>query len=160
MSIQAFQTLANSKLKFGLFLFAKLPSAWFSGVKIKSINKEQCITTVPYKWLTQNPFKSTYFASQAMAAELSTGALAMMYIYKITPGVSMLVVSMKAQYFKKAVGTTIFTCTQGAEFETAIKNAISQGTGQTVTATSHGTNAQGEVIASFEFEWSFKAKKG
>ena len=65
-------------LKLNFFLFFKLPSAFWSGVRVKSISKEQCIVTVKHRWFNQNPFKSLYFAVQAMAAELTTGALVMM----------------------------------------------------------------------------------
>ena len=71
-------------LKLNIFLFFKLPSAFWSGVRVKSISKEQCIVTVKHRWFNQNPFKSMYFAVQAMAAELTTGALVMMQIKKIT----------------------------------------------------------------------------
>jgi hypothetical protein len=45
-----------------------------------------------------------------MAAEMSTGALAMAYLYKIDPPVSMLVVKVESEYFKKATGRTNFVC--------------------------------------------------
>ena len=60
---------------------------------------EKCITSVPYKWLTQNPFRSTYFASLAMAAEMSTGILALSNVYKRNPPFSMLVIKMEASLF-------------------------------------------------------------
>ena len=53
----------------------KLPSAWLCGVRVKAISKTDCSVGVKHKWINQNPFKSMYFAVQAMAAELSTGAL-------------------------------------------------------------------------------------
>jgi hypothetical protein len=44
------------------------------------------------------------FACLAMAAEMSTGVLAMAHVYKRKPAISMLVVKMEAEYFKKATG--------------------------------------------------------
>ena len=102
-SQQSFLKLANHPLKFRMYLLYRLPAAFFSGIKIREIDEERCITSVPYKWLTQNPFRSTYFASLAMAAEMSTGALALSNVYKRTPPVSMLVTNMEAAYFKKAL---------------------------------------------------------
>lgn len=46
-------------------------------------------------------FRSTYFACLAMAAEMSTGALAMAHLYHSDPPVSMLVVKLESEYFKK-----------------------------------------------------------
>lgn len=52
---------------FNLFLLAKLPAAYFSGVRVLSLDEEECKVKVPYKWFSQNPFKSTYFACLSMA---------------------------------------------------------------------------------------------
>ncbi|MET0241909.1 MAG: thioesterase, partial [Flavitalea sp.] len=57
-----FARLVNSGFRFRLFLLAKLPSAYFSGVRVRSLDEEKCIVTVPFKWFSQNPFRSTYFA--------------------------------------------------------------------------------------------------
>ena len=64
-----------SPSKLNTFLFLKLPSAFWSGVRVKSISIEKCVVTVKHRWFNQNPFNSMYFAVQAMAAELTTGAL-------------------------------------------------------------------------------------
>ena len=61
--------------KFNTFLFFKLPSAFICGVRVKAINEKHCVVSVKHRWINQNPFNSMYFAVQAMAAELSTGAL-------------------------------------------------------------------------------------
>jgi hypothetical protein len=60
--------------KLNLFTFFKLPSAFWSGVRVKSISPEVCEVTVKHRWFNQNPFNSMYFAVQAMAAEFTTGA--------------------------------------------------------------------------------------
>ncbi|MEO5562810.1 MAG: thioesterase, partial [Chitinophagaceae bacterium] len=57
-----FIQLTNHPLKFRMFLFAKLPSAYFAGVRVREMDEKKCVVTVPYKWYTQNPFRSTYFA--------------------------------------------------------------------------------------------------
>lgn len=151
-------SLVNSSFKFRMYLLYKLPAAFFSGVKIKEITKEKCITTVPYKWLTQNPFRSTYFASLAMAAEMSTGILALINTYKREPSVSMLVTKMEATYFKKATEHTFFTCEEGLQIANAINDSCSTGEGKIITVKSIGKNKSGELIAEFLFTWSFKPK--
>jgi len=146
-------------VKFRAFLFWKLPAAFLAGVRIREINERQCSVSVPYKWLSQNPFRSTYFASLAMAAEMSTGALAMAHVYKRQPPVSMLITKLSAEYHKKAVGRTLFTCEDGDALKAAIENAIASGEGQEFTARTTGRNEAGDVVAVFFFTWSFKAKK-
>ena len=160
MSFSSFQSLASSRVRFGFFMLVKLPSAFFSGVRLRRITEQEAVVSVPYKWFSQNPFRSTYFACQAMAAEMSTGVLALGHIYKRKPAVSMLVTGLKATYYKKAVSRTYFTCHQGEEIRQAIEQAITTGEGQTIDVISIGRNASGEVISEFLISWSFKGKQG
>lgn len=142
-----------------MFLLTRLPSAFLAGVRIREVDEKKCIVSVPFKWLSQNPFRSTYFACLSMAAEMSTGALAMAHLYKIKPAVSMLVVKVESEYFKKATGHTYFECEDGLQFEEAIDETIASGEGKTVRAKSVGKNKEGDVVAEFFITWSFKAKK-
>lgn len=145
-------------VKFRLFLLSKLPSAFFSGVRVIDANEEKCNVKVPYKWFSQNPFKSTYFACLSMAAEMSTGVLALAHIYKREPSVSMLVLKVDGNFVKKATGITIFTCEDGITIKQTIEDAISTNEGRSVTAKSTGRNAAGEIVAEFTVTWSFKVK--
>ena len=153
-----FIKLVKHPIKFRLFLFSKLPAAFFSGVRVKEMDENKCMVSVPFKWLTQNPFRSTYFASLSMAAEMSTGALALAQIYKRNPPVSMLVVKVESEYFKKATGKTFFTCNDGQLFCNAVEESIATGEGRTIRAKSIGVNDKSEVVAEFFITWSFKAK--
>lgn len=155
-----FIQLVHSKWKFNLFLLKNLPSAYFSGVRVRSLTEAACSVTVPYQWFSRNPFNSTYFACLAMAAEMSTGVLALGNIYGQKPGISMLVVALQATYYKKAIGITTFTCADGAAFANAIQQAKLSGESHTVTSISNGYNNANELVASFTITWSFKAKKG
>ncbi len=97
-----------SPSKLNTFLMLKLPSAWISGVRVKKINKAECEVGVKHRWINQNPFNSMYFAVQAMAAEMSTGALVMLHIKEKYEKISMLVAQNKAVFTKKATGKIIF----------------------------------------------------
>ena len=103
-----FLQLINNPFKFRIFLLSKLPSAFFSGVRVITADENKCTVKVPFKWFSQNPFKSTYFACLSMAAEMSTGVLALAHIYKRKPSVSMLVLKVEGHYFKKATSITFF----------------------------------------------------
>ena len=155
---EEFLKLIKHPIKFRLFLLSKLPSAFFSGVRVVDADEKKCIVKVPYKWLTQNPFKSTYFASLSMAAEMSTGVLAMAHIYKREPAVSMLVLKVEGSFIKKATGITIFTCEEGVMIRKTIEDAIFSNEGKIVTARSYGRNAADEIVAEFAITWSFKVK--
>lgn len=154
-----FIQLMKHPLKFRMFLLMKLPSAFFSGVRVRDIDEKHCVVTVPYKWFSQNPFKSTYFACLSMAAEMSTGALAMAHLHKRIPSVSMLVVKVESEYFKKATGETSFVCNEGEAMQHAIEESIATGEGRIVRAKSTGKNPAGEIVAEFYITWSFKAKR-
>ena len=155
---QNFIKLMKHPVKFRMFLFTKLPAAYIAGVRVREVDEKKCVATVPYKWLSQNPFRSTYFACLSMAAEMSTGALAMAHLYKINPPVSMLVVKVESEYFKKATGRTSFVCEDGELFQKTIEETIATGEPKTLRAKSVGANKEGEIVAEFYITWSFKTK--
>ncbi len=147
-----------SRFQINLFLFFKLPSAFWCGVRLKSITQEQCVTSVRHRWFNQNPFQSMYFAVQAMAAELSTGALVMQNIKESGKKISMLVANNKGNFTKKATGRITFTCQDGLSVTKTIQQAITTGEGQTVWLKAIGTNEKGEQVSEMDFEWTLKLK--
>ena len=144
--------------KINTFLMFKLPSAYFTGVRVKTIRDSSCITTVKHRWINQNPFNSMFWAVQGMAAELSTGAMVMAKIKESGRNISMLVANNKGSFTKKAKGRIFFTCTDGSKIDAAIIEAIHTGAGQTIWMKSEGKDAAGNVVSTFEFEWTLKLK--
>jgi hypothetical protein len=141
------------------FFLAKLPLAWVAGLKVRHLDTRSCTATVPYGWRTTNPFRSTYFAAQAMAAELSTGALAMLATELAPRPVAMLIVGLEATFEKKATGLTAFTCEAGPEIFAAVARTLETGEPATVRAETVGRAADGTVVARFAFTWSFKRRE-
>lgn len=144
---------------FNIYLFIKLPSAFFCGLNIIKLDVDNCQVTLPYGWRSQNPFQSIYFAAQSMAAEMSTGALAWLAIENANANIGMLVVKVEGRFSKKADKLTTFTCTEGAKIFAAIDKAISTGEKVPVTIESVGTMPDGTEVARFLITWSFKKKK-
>lgn len=138
------------------FLFLKLPLAWLAGIRVKSINHSDCTVSITHRWINQNPFQSLYFAAQAMAAELTTGALVMWHIKKSGQKFSMLVTQNNAAFHKKAKGNIKFTCHKGTSIATAIETAINTNQPQKIWLSSEGKNSSEVVVSSFNFEWSIK----
>lgn len=99
-----------------------------------------------------------YFAVQAMAAELSTGALVMRCIRQSNHQISMLIVSNKSTFTKKATGKITFACEDGNAISAAISAAIQTQEGQTCWMKSIGRNAGNEIVSEMHFEWTVKAK--
>ncbi|MCC7507324.1 MAG: DUF4442 domain-containing protein [Saprospiraceae bacterium] len=158
MSKDKFLRLVNSPWRFRLFLFWKLPAAWFMGIRLQSCTNEKAVVRLPFGWRSQNPFRSTYFAAQCAAGELSTGILALAILQDMPP-VSMLVVSIEAEFYKKADSTLQFTCEEGDALEACIRKAVESGEAQTYRATSAGCLPDGTEAAKVWITWSFKRKK-
>lgn len=144
--------------KLNVYMFLKLPSAFWCGVRVKTITSQKCETVVRHRWFNQNPFRSMYFAVQAMAAEFTTGALVMYQIKKSNQNISMLVANNKAAFTKKATGKIKFSCHDALKIENAIKEAIVSKEGQTLWLKSIGINENGEQVSEFEFEWTIKVR--
>lgn len=147
-----------SPSKLNSFLMLKLPSAWLCGVRVKHIDQTECEVGVTHRWINQNPFNSMYFAVQAMAAELSTGALVMNRIQASGKKISMLVAQNKSSFSKKATGKIRFTCYDGNKVTEALDKTIESGEGQTFWMKSVGINEEGVEVSVFEFEWTVKLK--
>lgn len=154
---ERFRKQANG-FGFNLYLLAKLPAAYFSGVRLVRLTEETCKVKVPYKWFSQNPFRSTYFACLSMAAEMSTGLPCLMAIDKMKPKVSMLVVNLESTFTKKATDVTTFECQDIPAIYDTVFKAIETKEGQTVVTQSVGFNKAGEEVARFKITWSFKSK--
>lgn len=144
--------------KINAFLMFKLPSAYITGVRVKSISENTCVTRVKHRWINQNPFNSMFWAVQGMAAELSTGAMVMAKIQASGRNISMLVASNKATFSKKAKGRINFSCSDGELIDAAIQEAIRSGEGKTLWMKSEGKDADANVVSIFEFEWTLKVK--
>lgn len=140
------------------FMLSKLPLALFAGLRVREFDEEHCTVTVPYGWRSTNPFRSTYFAALSMAAEMSTGALALLEVQLAPKPVSMLITGLTAEFGKKATGLTSFTCADGRALAAAVARAVA-GEPNAFEATTVGTAQDGAVVARFTFTWSFKAKE-
>ncbi|WP_422360183.1 DUF4442 domain-containing protein [Reichenbachiella sp.] len=144
---------------FRTFLFLKIPLGWASGMKVIELEPDHASTTVAHRWLNQNPFKSMYFAVMAMAAELSTGALALMAIEGQSPSVASIIVGMDAEFVKKATSRVKFTCSEGSKVLEAVEKCMISGESETVKLRTEGKTADGTLVAVFHFTWSFKQRK-
>jgi hypothetical protein len=147
-----------SSFGFRIFLWRQLPLAAFAGLRLRSLDEGGCTVILPGGWRTQNPFRSTYFAAQAMAAEMSTGAPALVLVQGNEAKVSLLVTNVHARYTKKIVGESQFTFREVGEMADTIERAAQTGEPATYVARSVGRNASGEVASEFEVTWSFKRR--
>lgn len=141
-----------------LYFLSKLPLALMAGLRLRELDERHAVVTVPYGWRSTNPFRSTYFAALAMAAELSTGALAMVATDLAPRPVALLIVGLTAGFEKKATATTTFTCEEGDKLAAAVTRAVETGEPATAEVETIGRSPDGTVVARFTFTWSFKAR--
>lgn len=148
----------KSPLLMRLFMLRSLPLAMIAGLRIDALDAGRCAASVPYGWRTTNPFRSTYFAALSMAAELSTGALALVAVHASGAPVAMLITDLEASFGKKATARATFTCEAGAAIEAAVAETVATGAPVTATVTTVGRLADGTEVARFRFTWSFKRR--
>ncbi len=153
-----FRNLALNRWKLNWFFLKNMPLGFIAGMRVVSFDDNHAAVSIPYNFITKNPFKSVYFAAQSMAAELSSGVIAINEVMNADIPVSMLVFNMDAQFTKKARSKVIFTCNDVPAIKKAVKQALETGEGQTVTITTTGTDSSGDVVSVFHFTWTFKAK--
>ena len=136
-----------------------MPAAFFAGIRVQEFTDEKSVVTIKYSWLTQNPFKSIYFACLSMAAEYSTAILMINQLQQFNKPVSTLVIKHQAVYTKKAVGTIFFTCVDGLASRDKLSHAMKTGEAVIIETKSIGKDEKGDTIGEFIFVWSVKAKK-
>jgi len=147
-----------SPFGFRMFLWRQLPLAAFAGLRLRSLDEGGCTVILPGGWRTQNPFHSTYFAAQAMAAEMSTGAPALVFVQGSEAKISLLMTNVHARYTKKVAGESQFTFREIGEMKDTIDRAAQTGESATCVARSVGRNASGDIASEFEVSWSFKRR--
>lgn len=148
----------KSPLQFRLYMLAKLPLALFAGLRVRELDAGRCAVSVPYGWRSTNPFRSTYFAALSMAAEMSTGALAMMATQLAPQPVALIIVDLEAKFDKKAQALTIFTCEDGGKAFAAVAETVATGEAALARMETVGRAPDGVVVARFAFTWSFKRR--
>ena len=156
---EAFASKLLRPINFFLFTLRHLPIANLAGLKLVTLNGNQCQTTIPYKFLNKNPFKSTYFAVQSMAAEASTAALAMVALRRHTESIAFIIVDLKATFSKKTTSKVTFTCNDGAKFAEGLEKLIQTNQPVEITAKTIGRIEDGTEVATFHFTWSFKIRE-
>ena len=140
------------------FMLAKLPLGLFAGLRIRSVDVDRCEVALPYGWRTTNPFRSIYFAAQSMAAELSTGAIAMLAVELAPAPVAMLITGLESSFSKKANARTTFTCEEGAKIFAAVRHTVETGEPATARVETVGRMDDGVEVSRFVFTWSFKKR--
>lgn len=143
---------------FKLYLLSKLPLAFCAGLRLVRLDHQECVVALPGGWRTRNPFGSTYFAAQAMAAEMSTGAPAMILTLGAPQSIALILVDIRAAFSKRILGPALFTFRGLGAMHEAIEQAGVQDEPVLFTARSMARGEDGVIASAFEVTWSFKRR--
>ncbi len=158
-NIKFFQRVMNNRVLFKIAVFFRAPLDFITGMRIRELNERSCEVSVPYRWLNKNPFRSTFWAVLGMAAEMSTGVLVMMYTYRLTSSIAIIVGSCTGEFMVKATDRTTFVCNDGKRIAATVKKAIQTGEPQEVVCKTTGYSQIGEEVARFTFTWKMKRRE-
>lgn len=144
---------------FRVYLLGRLPLAAGAGLRVRRLDDTGCDVSLRGGWRTRNPFASTYFAAQAMAAEMSTGAPASVLVASAPASVAFILRGIRAVFTKRIVGESLFTFEDMAGLGAAVDRAAAGPEEQAYTGRSTGRTSAGEPAAEFEITWSFKRRR-
>ena len=113
---------------------------------------------MPGGWRTQNPFKSTYWAAQGMAAEMSTGLIPTAYVRAAPVPIRMILAGTNARFVKMCKGKSIFKHEAGNAVLCAMSQTLETGKSVECNLTSIGYDMIGDVVSEWSFRWSFRAR--
>jgi hypothetical protein len=140
------------------YMLTRLPLALWAGLRVVRLDDQGCTVRLPGGWRTRNPFGSTYFAAQLMAAEMATGAVAMMLVRSAPASVALILREVRGVFSKRVQGRSHFSFDDAAGMRAVIERAAASGEGEFYTGRVAGTNQNGEPAAEFEITWSFKRR--
>ncbi|UZR95477.1 DUF4442 domain-containing protein [Chondrinema litorale] len=155
---QAYVKKVSNPFAFRLWTLMQVPLGFIAGMQLTKLTPYKAESTLPFKWLNQNPFKSIYFAAQSMAAELSTAALAITAIQGYKPSVATIIVNLEAEFIKKATGKVTFTCEDGMAIFEAVNQCLATKEATSVKVKTTGRMADGTIVSTFWLTWSFKQR--
>ena len=147
-----------NRLLFKANLWARLPLAACAGLRLLRLDDAGCTVRLPGGWRTRNPFGSAYFAAQMMAAELATGAPAMLLVRASPASIAFILREAGGTFVKRVVGPSTYTFVDVAGLRAALAAAAAGSEGVAYTAQVTGSTAAGETASTFAVTWSFKRR--
>lgn len=145
---------------FGLL---QIPMLFFISPTVVELDDERCVVKIRLRRRTRNHLKSMYFGVLAAGADCAGGLMAMRLIQGATGKgkASLLFKDFHAEFLKRAEGDVLFTCTQGAEIQAMVAQALESGERQNlkvhVVATVPSKLGE-EPVAKFILTLSIKKK--
>lgn len=149
-------SILDSPWRLRIFFLRYLPMAFLAGIRMESRKDSQATVSLPYRYLTKNPFQSIYFACQVMAAEFSTAVMLLSAIERTGSDIKLIVVNVEAEFQQKAKHDIFFTCTANDDLDQHLQQIHQSKESKTVILECYGKNYTGEVISTFHITWSLR----
>ena len=143
---------------FKTYLLLRLPLALCAGLGLRRLDETGCAVSLPGGWRTQNPFQSTYFAAQVMAAEMAVGAPALVLVQGAPASVAMILRGIEAAFTKRIQGPSQFVFEDVAGLAAAVDRAARSGESESYAGRVEGRTNDGTPAAEFTVSWSFKRR--
>ncbi len=106
------------------FAKKKIPMLYYVEPSILELNDKEIKIKIPFKDKNKNHLGSMYFGVLCVGADASGGVLAMKLIKDSGKNISLVFKDLKADFFKRAVGDTIFVCKDGDGIKELIQKVI------------------------------------
>ena len=154
------RTLARLRSPVAMFGFSlwSMPLAVFTGLRVEELTEARCVVSLPFGWRTQNPFRSMHWAAQGIAAELATALHASASIRAAPVPVRMILARSEAQFTRMCRGRARYVFEQVGAVREALERTLASGASVNVATHVTGYDPDGEVISTWVFEWSFRAR--
>ncbi len=141
------------------FGFWKIPVLSYVSPSVVELTPDVCKIKIPLNRKTKNHLNSMYFAVLAAGADSAAGLLAMQTLLKLGKTKGLAFKAMKANFYKRAEGDTIFVCKQGPEILKALEVAKATKERQNLDVKVHAfvpDKLGDEVVADFVMTLSLK----
>lgn len=139
----------------------KIPSLFFVGPRVRTLDDEGCAVEIPLGWRTKNHVGSMYVGVLCAGADLASGLNAARLIYGGHRDVILVFADLKADFLKRADGDVLFRTTQGRAIAEAVRRAEETGERQTLPVEVIATVPKkygDEPVARFTMGLSLKKK--
>lgn len=151
---------ARETLALRLFSLARIPLLAYIRAQVADVTDERMVVVVPLRRRTRNHLGSMYFAALCAGADCAAGVLAMRFIRRRDPRISMVFKDFRADFLRRAEGDVHFICEQGGQIAQLVARAAESGerVEQTFEVVAIVPTHGGEPVATFSLTLSLKRR--
>lgn len=135
---------------------------WLTRPRIVELNASRCVVDIPLNWRTRRrDIRAMYLGTLCMGADVAAGLIAFQLVAERKVRVNFIFKDIRAEFLKRAEGTTRFTNVDGPVIQDLVSRALDTGERQEATVHVVATvpsKLGDEPVARFELTLSVKKK--